>query len=247
MTGLVTAMVALFGIGLTTVSLIMTGRQNKAHRAAMKEDREAAQVEKRAAIDAARSEHFTRAIAHLKDDSVAIRLGALYDLKKLYEDSEEDSKKLASILTAFLREHIENEKFILPPYLGRHRRRVDQDVYLVADILSTLFDKYGLQYNLSHLQANGISLWGINLRGANLIQADLEDTGFREANLQKADLWDAYLGKANLQDIDLRGAKHITALQLLVANVDDTTLLDSDLRIAYDRLKAEQKPTTPEA
>jgi len=240
MTGLVTAMVALFGIGLTTVSLIMTGRQNKVHRTAMKEDREAAQVEKKAAIDAARSERFSRAIAHLKDDSVAIRLGALFDLKELYSHSEDDSKKLASILTSFVREHIENEQFVLPPYLGRHRRRVDQDVYLAADILSTLFDKYGIQYNLSHLQANGISLWGIKLRGANLIQADLMDTGFREADMQNADFWDAYMREANLQDADLRGAKHLTALQILHCATNDTTLLDPDLHAEYDRLTTEQ-------
>ena len=217
LTGLVTAIVAVLGIFISYMTIRLTKRENKLKS------------------EESRSERFSRAIAHLKDESVAIRLGALFDLKELYEGSEVDSKKLATILTSFVREHIENEQFILPPFLGRHRRRVDQDVYLAADILSTLYDKYGIVYNLSHLQANGISLWGINLRGANLIQADLMDAGFREADLRNVDLWDAYLQKANLQDVDLRGAKHLHALQLVYSIINDTTLLDPDLRAEYEK------------
>ena len=86
-----------------------------------------------------------------------------------------------------------------------------------------------------------------NLQGASLNGVKLKDVNFEEANLTKADLtW------SNLQGADFKGAiiqgaifewaevqdaKNLTAEQLLEAYVDDTTLLDPDLRAEYDRLK----------
>ena len=47
--------------------------------------------------------------------------------------------------------------------------------------------------------------------------------------------------KADLRGADLRDAQNLTAEQILDAIIDDTTLLDPDVRAEYDRLKAAQQ------
>ena len=261
MTGLVTAMVALFGIILTTVSLIMTGRQNKAHRAAMKEDRDTAQAEKKAARDAVLSDRFARAIDHLKDVDLAIRMGALVELKKLGLEVPDDQKDIVRILGPFIREGIENLELLVDANLfGDIFKRPKEDIILACEIASLFFEGQEVsdkpeernlwRIDLSYLKAEKLDLKGLQLQGARLDNAQMQDTDLDGANLQgavldEANLQEAFLTRANLRGAnfvgaDLRYAKSLTAAQLLEAIIDDTTLLDPDLRAEYNRLKAEQ-------
>ena len=50
------------------------------------------------------------------------------------------------------------------------------------------------------------NLWGANLRSANLQDANLRSANLQDANLRSANLQDANLWGANLQDANLRGA-----------------------------------------
>ena len=69
----------------------------------------------------------------------------------------------------------------------------------------------------------------------NFEDADLRLANFNGAYMTNANLQRAYLYAANLQ-----GAKNLTVAQLLEAELDDTTLLDPELRAEYERLKTEQ-------
>ena len=68
------------------------------------------------------------------------------------------------------------------------------------------------------LDLRGADLSDADLRGANLSDADLSDADLRGANLRGADLSDADLRGANLRGADLRGAtgnnKEMKTLQL---------------------------------
>lgn len=64
----------------------------------------------------------------------------------------------------------------------------------------------GKRANLYGANLRGADLLGAELRNANLLGADLRGADLRNANLLGANLQDAYLRNANLQDADLRGA-----------------------------------------
>jgi uncharacterized protein YjbI with pentapeptide repeats len=84
----------------------------------------------------------------------------------------------------------------------------------------------------------GASLAGANLQEANLQEANLQGADLRAANLQRANLQGASLLGANLQDAvldeaDLRGADltnviGLTAEQLALVAIDDTTQLPEE-------------------
>ena len=72
--------------------------------------------------------------------------------------------------------------------------------------------------NLSDADLRCANLFGANLRGANLSDADLRCANLSDADLRCANLRDADLRGANLSDADLRGA-----------NLSDADLRNADL------------------
>jgi len=267
MTGLVTAMVALFGVGLTTVSLIMTGRNNKAQRAAMKEDRAAVMAEKQTARNAALSDRFARAIELLKDDSLAIRMGALFELKKLGLEAPEDQQDIVRILGPFIREGIENKDLLLPPkYPDIHKEtmhRPADDIFIACEVVSLFYDekeKAGYEWAenpcrvaLQNLKAESLELRRINLNGADLYCAHFEKADLWHVHFKGAGLYNARVNEANLRGALLKGAelintdltgtylkeaRYLTAEQLIVAIGVGHAILDDNLRAQLERLKA---------
>lgn len=68
-----------------------------------------------------------------------------------------------------------------------------------------------------------------NLRGANLIGADLSEADLRRANLSGADLREADLRRANLRGADLSGAD-LSGANLSGADLRGANLSEADLR-----------------
>ena len=90
--------------------------------------------------------------------------------------------------------------------------------------------------NLSDADLRCANLFGANLRGANLSDADLRGANLSDADLRCANLRDADLRGANLSDADLRGA-NLSDADLRCANLRDAdlrgaNLSDADLRNA---------------
>ena len=90
--------------------------------------------------------------------------------------------------------------------------------------------------NLSDADLRCANLFGANLRGANLSDADLRCANLRDADLRGANLSDADLRGANLSDADLRCA-NLSDADLRCANLRDAdlrgaNLSDADLRNA---------------
>ena len=220
---------------------------------------------KKAELDKTASYRFGDAVACLQNDNLGVRMGGLYELQKLCLDSKEESERLVSILTPFVKDHIETEKWLAPSILDNdERKRINQDVCLAGEILSAVYRKHKIWAILPSLQADkiymrsfylqGAYLWNahleeayfsrVHLEGAVLHNAHLEGARIRHAFLCEVDLKGANLENANLEWTDLSGAKNLTAAQLLKAKNVEKAILDPSLRAEYDRLKAEQeKPT----
>jgi len=157
------------------------------------------------------ADRFSKAVAHLESESHAVRCGATYEFKKLAIESKEDREMILKVLS----EHVKDR-------ITRTAGRPERDVFLAAETLTFLYEQFNMSAELAKLREgywNEPDLSGISLRGANLTAAKLWET--------------------NLKGADLRGAT-LTAAQLLEAHIDDTTLLDPNLRAEYERLKAEQ-------
>ena len=80
--------------------------------------------------------------------------------------------------------------------------------------------------DLINANLSGANLRGANFKGANLSYADLMDANLSYADLRGANLRGANLINANLSDTDLRGAN------LMDANLSDANLINTDLKDA---------------
>jgi len=208
--------------------------------------------EKAAQRDAARSERLTRAIDHLKDDLLAIRMGALFELKKLGQESLEEQADIVRILSPFVREGIENQDLLLPPRIEDSLPKPLEDIFLACEIASLFhleptykesysekeyfsldFDQLQIHTSLPNLQAERLDLSGITLKGANLSYANLQEADLREACLQEA-----YLSNANLQGANL-GSAELQKANLLCANLQGANLSRGNWNELFQILDAE--------
>jgi hypothetical protein len=87
---------------------------------------------------------------------------------------------------------------------------------------------YENKVDLRGLYGEGGFFGNIDLHGANLAWADLNDSNFEEANLQNADLQDAHVERARLTGANLTGA-NLTGANLTRAHLCDAVLTSATL------------------
>jgi uncharacterized protein YjbI with pentapeptide repeats len=191
------------------------------------------------------TERFTRAIDQLGHEKQDVRLGGIYALERIANDSPQDRATVVEVLTAFVRDRAPwpprrpdqpgedtpiNE---VPPLraramdvqaaltvLGRRKPPIDPAQQL--DL--TAMDLRGV--DLRHAKLQGAELFQARLQGGMLLEADLQDAHLRAAWMQRAFLRNARLQRANLaatqlQDADLWGAQ-----------LQKAVLLDAEMREA---------------
>ena len=163
----------------------------------------------RAAEEGQITERFTKAIAQLGDDKMAIRLGGIYALERIASDSEKDHGPIMEVLTAYVRENA--------PRQTNPRQRVTTtpptDIQAILTVLgrreTTGKNRRNDPLDLSNTRLVGAILFKANLSEAILFRADL-----RGADLADAQLSGARLLGANLAVADLSEAKNLTAEQV---------------------------------
>ena len=166
------------------------------------------------------TERFTRAIEQFGNQtSVTVRLGGIYALERIANDSEKDHAVVMELLTAFVR-----EKSAWNSQAPIQRMKLDPDIQAIL----TVIGRRNAEYAKGHI----VSLRGTDLRSANFTSANLCDidfmdahlegavffgarmenaTGLRDAYFADADFTHAHLEHALLTRSDLRGAKFIQA------------------------------------
>jgi uncharacterized protein YjbI with pentapeptide repeats len=168
------------------------------------------------------SEWFMRAIDQLGHPALDVRLGGIYSLERLAQESPEDHGPIIEILAAFVREHAPAPA--RPGAQagggdgharGEHRARPATDVQAAVTILG--------RRTIAHDTEAPIGLPHTALAGAMLTGARLEGALLSGANLEGADLFKANLKAADLEAANLRGAG------LLLANLNDTVLWGANL------------------
>ena len=274
--GLLTALGGLISLPLALLRVMTTERQVKAQEEGLITDRINKAVEglgtdktvKKQRIDSSGNPVFANDSAGKPDRSrpvwddttepnLEVRIGALFALERISQDSDRDHIQIMEILCAYIVQNADQSHIALPkgddptPQDWQDwakanpavRPRADIDVALRIierrDASRKQIEK-GRQYRLDFQHANfrclvlsdreltSADLGWAQLQGANLSFAQLQGADLRRAQLQGADLWFAQLQGADLRDAQLQGAD-LAYAQLQGANLGRAQLQGADL------------------
>ncbi len=220
--GSATFVFAVLGMFLSVIRNILTRHQNN--------------ISQQAQITESMGQAITQIGAFNGDKpNIVVRLGGLYSLQFITQDSPRHEKSIARIFYAYVHENIKRDKdsklkvtnignkdiLQLPEdikvaisIMGQFSKEILRDSQL--NFSHTDFTEYylaGIDFrciNLQNLNLSGKDLSGANLSGANLSGADLSDANLSgvkliNTNLENANLFNANLINANLSGADLSG------------------------------------------
>ncbi|MEQ4724699.1 pentapeptide repeat-containing protein [Nonomuraea sp. B19D2] len=177
------------------------------------------------------TDRYTKAAEQLGSSKRAVRLGGLYALERLAQDSPRDHQAVYDVLAAFVREY-------------DPKSNIDDDgrpLALTADVQAALTvigrrdvarDTHAPSFLRIRTPLAGLfraNLDGADLRSAQLLYADLRSAKLRNANAVNAKVRDAILTDADLTDADLALAD-LTRAVLTRAVLTDADLTSAVLR-----------------
>lgn len=174
------------------------------------------------------TDRFTKAVAQLGDDDIAVRLGGLYALERIAKDSPKDHGTIMEIISAYIREKsqpAEPVKAAAPINANTNQSKKAETEKIKTDIQTalTIIGRRDVKEGGSQ---NQIDLSGTHIPGAYLRSANLTNTTLANADLNHADLTEANLNRTHLVRVNLSGAN------LMIANLSHANLTDSNLRYA---------------
>ncbi len=179
---------------------------------------------------------FNSAISNLGSKSMDVRLGGIYALGRIMQDSARDQPTIISVLTAFAERHAGSSKRSLAKPLPEEyvrpaadvraamatlaHRRPEHDGGATIDLSAT--DLRGLRFTenlptkfprvtLVEADLRIAALTGADLRGATLHGANLNSADLQRANLRGARMWVTNLVNANVAEADLRNTAIVGA------------------------------------
>jgi hypothetical protein len=198
------------------------------------------------------TERYTKAIEQLGSDKLDVRLGGIYALERLAQDSpQRDHPTVVEVLGAFVREGSRRHGIPPPkqdmvdeaaenPDAGAPgtdaKPRPGTDLQAALSMLGRLPQQPNLSRGdltgaqVAGAQLGGANLSGAQLGGANLSGAELGGANLSGARLSGADLPGARLSGANLQGARLGGAQALTLSQIHGVRADAWTQLPIGLR-----------------
>jgi hypothetical protein len=222
-----------------------------ANRASQEAQQESHRIERESQV----TDLYTKAIDQLgQRDSLSVRLGGIFALARISEDSARDRETVIDILSAFVREHADKRSLAELDFTKQDdfTRQSPLDVVAAMQAIGRLPREAppgrGLRpVDLRRIRLQGADLQGAELRavrlnGAELVQCDLHEVDLREArlsdadvrysNLKNADLSGAFLDDANLLNVDFTGAR-IAGAKLHGARYRDHQFSEEQLAAAF--------------
>jgi uncharacterized protein YjbI with pentapeptide repeats len=182
------------------------------------------------------TERFTHAIDQLGHEALDVRLGGIYALERISNDSPDDRTTITEVLTAFIRGHAP-----WPPRLpGQFAESapIEQvpdlqvrapDVHAALTVLA--------RRQLSPRPAGRLDLHATDLRKARLDGAKFQEATLFGAQLQKARLTNAQLQGAILSHAQLQGARlrdaKLEGASLDLAQIEGALLDGAQLQKAF--------------
>lgn len=150
------------------------------------------------------TERFTRAVDQLGSEKLEIRLGGIYALERIANESDKDCLPIMKVLTAYIRVNSYANKETLKP------GEIREDIQAILTIIGKQkysFNSEEFTPNLRDTRLCGADLKGAHLERAKLMQVHLEGAHLERARLEEAYLTSgAHLEKAHLEEAHLEKA-----------------------------------------
>ncbi|MFE0173263.1 pentapeptide repeat-containing protein [Streptomyces sp. NPDC059002] len=210
---LVASLVAVAGLWYSNVQARQTNSQARADRALAKEG----QI----------TDRYTAAVENLGAGKMDVRLGGIYALQRIMQDSPRDHVTIANVLATYIRVHA-----AAPPPRGQDVAADVQAAFTVLGNRNPARDGKEFLVDLHGAHLPGVTAGTMGLSRMNLWGADLYRANLRGAYLRGADLRRTNLGEANLRGADLAGAK-LYGADLAEADLSRASLNEADLRRVY--------------
>ncbi|OSZ59851.1 hypothetical protein OQI_13855 [Streptomyces pharetrae CZA14] len=170
------------------------------------------------------TDRYNAAVTNIGEDSLEVRLGGIYALQRIMEDSPRDQPSIVDVLSTYIRNHAKKPK-----------RATDTSNGEPASDIQAALTALGSR-DPAHDGTARVDLRGTNLIGANLIRANLRIADLRDADLRGAYLYGADLRGTDLRDVDLRAYLSdvdLSGALLRGADLRGTNLHGADLSDAY--------------
>jgi uncharacterized protein YjbI with pentapeptide repeats len=180
------------------------------------------------------TDRFSRAVQQFGSDKVEIRLGGIYALERIAQESERDHWPVMEVLCAYVREAAAWRE-------ERPAARLSVDVQAVLTVVGRRSRRFETaehhRINLSRTDLRMADLQKAQLGNALLVGCHLEGADLGNATLEKADLRGAFLSEtdlvqANLAGADLREA-HLEGAYLVEARLTGADMAAARLDGAY--------------
>lgn len=176
------------------------------------------------------NERFNKAIDQLGAEALTTRVGAIYSLERLSEDSATERSRIIEILTAYVRENASLEKISIsaspspgPSDQGSLDERIDHSKFPSADIQAILDILQRQPVPITEGSYDSIDLSDINLYAGQFQFAYLHKAWFFRSELPIAIFVRATLTEAKFNGANLRGASFQSA-DLKNADFEDANL-----------------------
>lgn len=203
------------------------------------------------------TERFTRAIEQLGSDRMEIRLGGIYALERIANDSDKDYWPIMETLTAYVRERApwrEPDRDIPEEFTWEEAKAPEEstspisaatfklatDIQAILTVLGRRKYSFGQgedqRLDLRETDLQKTKLIGAHFEKADFYRSNLENSILIEANLigawlREANLKEARLDKANLEEADLSEA-YLVGAHLIRTNLKNADLNGSQLKRA---------------
>ncbi|WP_241671697.1 pentapeptide repeat-containing protein [Streptomyces sp. IB2014 016-6] len=201
------------------------------------------------------TDRYTAAVNNLGEDKMDVRLGGIYALQRIMQDSPRDHRTISNVLAAYVRTHA-----VKPPRKGqgapaadiyaaltvlgtRNAKRDGKDFQL--DLRNTQLPDYELMNaDLSRAMLSGTDLTGAWLTGVDLSYAIMLETDFTGAKFNASDLTGAILTGSDFtgttfMDVDMN-ATNLNDVDLTGADLSDVSNLTRD-QIEFARTDGETR------
>jgi uncharacterized protein YjbI with pentapeptide repeats len=148
------------------------------------------------------TDRYTAAITDLGSRLTDVKLGGIYALQRIMQDSPRDQTTIIAVLCAFVRDNANAAIIKTGP---DHPSADIQAALTVVGTRDTTHDSATV-VDFNFAQLTGANLAHMNFTGADFAYADLTDSMLTAAHLDGADLTNAHLGSADLANAYLGGA-----------------------------------------
>lgn len=190
------------------------------------------------------TDRFSTAVDQLGSDDLELRLGGVYALERIAQDSQRDHWPVMEVLTAFVRERVpaeepeEEDAGGHAPEPGErprgrfHHRLADvQAVLTVLGRRESSHEEGGLRLDLSGSDLRFADLSEASFDRADFVLSDLRSAALIRSQFRGAVLSGADFRSAQMWDSDYSGA-YFSGADLRSAKMHRSNLIDADLSMA---------------